>query len=498
MSSEFSAARRFFPTTDAPQKILDTLLPNSIIWSIVCCILSISGGPSVLDRIFKLSENKTSPKIEVIAGVTTFMTMAYIIFVQPAVLQNVIPESEPLLRQDFFFSIMAATCISAALATFIMGLWANYPIALAPGMGENFFFLTVVFSLGLSWQQALAAIFVAGIVFLIITLLRVRNLILNAIPGCLQSGIAVGIGLFVAFIGLQQAGIVQFPGEGLPPKLGGIHQSHVILALVGLGVTAVFMIRKVKGAILWGMACTTVIALLSGLITYKGLVAAPPSIAPTFLKMSFAGWQDIPFHTIITVIVVFLYMDVFDTTGTLIGVGQQAGFIKNGKLPRAERAFLADSIGTVAGAALGTSTVTSYIESAAGVESGGRTGLANMVTGILFLVALFFKPLVQMIGGGIEVDGAFFYPITAPALIIVGSMMVKNVININWRETSESIPAFLTMIGIPLFYSISDGIAIGIIAYPVLKVFSGKTKDISWLMYALAALLILRYVFFST
>jgi len=449
----------------------------------------------MLQKLFKLSENKTTVRIEVVAGFTTFMTMAYIIFINPSILAQVLSGGDPVAYDRFFDSVIAATCLSAALATFIMGLWANYPIALAPGMGENFFFVGIVAATAFTWQQALGAVFIAGVVFLIITLLRLRELIINAIPGCLKSGIAVGIGLFIAFIGLKYAGLVVMPEKNVI-TLGDVHQAPVILAVVGLAITALLMVWRIKGAILLGMLCTTALALISGLASFDyHEIVRIPTVAPTFFKLSFSGWGSIPFHQIITVIAVFFYMDVFDTAGTLIGVGQQAGFLKKGKLPRAGRAFMADSIGTVAGAAFGTSTVTSYIESAAGVEAGGRTGLANMVTGFLFLVAVFFAPVIRMVGGGFLFDNTFFNPIAAPALIIVGSMMVKNVCGIDWNDLTECIPAFLTIIGIPLFFSISHGIAIGVVSYPFLKIFSGRSKDVSWLMYILAVLIIVMYIF---
>jgi AGZA family xanthine/uracil permease-like MFS transporter len=386
---------------------------------------------------------------------------------------------------------MMATCISAALATLLMGLYANYPIALAPAMGENFFYVyTVVLTMGIPWQVALGAVFLSGVAFFILTLFKIRELIIDAVPRSLKNAIAVGIGFFITFIGLVNAGIiVKNPGGGIV-KLGNIRSIPVLLAAFGILLTVILMIRKVKGAILIGIVVTAIIGLPLGIVKYQGFVSAPPSLAPTFMKMDILGAIDLG---LVTVVTVFLFMAVFDAIGTLIGIGEQGGFLVNGRLPRANKALMSDALGTVVGSALGTSTVTAYIESAAGVEEGGRTGLANVITGFLFILAIFFSPLVKMIGGGYQIDGSILFPITSPALIIVGCMMAKNITKIAWDDLTEAFPAFLTIIGMPLTYSIADGLAFGFISYPLLKALSGKFREVSWLVYLLGAIFLLRY-----
>jgi AGZA family xanthine/uracil permease-like MFS transporter len=437
----------------------------------------------MISRYFRFQELGTNIRTETIAGVTTFMAMAYIIFVQPAVLSAA--------GMDFD-SVFVATCLSAFIATLIMGVYANYPIALAPGMGENFFFVSAVLTLGLTWQAALGAVFISGIVFVVLTFLRIREMIINAIPDCLKHGIAGGIGLFIAFIGFIQAGIIIKSPMGIL-SLGNIHSSPVLLAIIGIFIISILLALRVKGAILMGMIATAIIGIPMGIVKLQGFASLPPSIEPTFFQLDLIGTFKLGG---ITIILVFLFMDMLDTIGTLVGVGTATGFIKDGKLPRANKALLSDAVGTIVGSVLGTSTVTSYIESTAGVSSGGRTGFSSVVTGCLFLISLFFAPLIRMIGGGYEIaDQVFLYPITAPALIIVGSMMLKTVIKINWKEPSDYIPAFLTLIGMPLTYSIPEGIAFGFISYPLLKLLSGKWRQVSWLVYVFAALFILRYIF---
>jgi AGZA family xanthine/uracil permease-like MFS transporter len=468
---------------------------------------------SPIATFFRLSENRTTVRTEVLAGSTTFMTMAYIIFVQPAVLSQA--------GMDFN-AVMVATCLSAALATILMGLVANYPIALAPGMGQNFFFtFTVVLASGVPWQTALGIVLFSGILFLLLNLLRLRQVLIDAIPDSLKHSIAAGIGFFIAFIGLAEAGIIKrnndplvgavFSGDFNPEalvgriklyeyasgavKLGDLTHPATLLTLFGLLVIFFLLVWKIKGAILWGIGLTFLLALATGQVKWQGLVSAPPSIAPTFFKADILGvfrWELIP------IVIVFFFTDFFDTIGTLIGVGDRAGFIREGKLPRASRALWADATGTVVGSLLGTSTVTSYIESAAGVEEGGRTGLTAITVGVLFLLAIFFAPLARMIGGGIETAAGsplLLYPITAPALIVVGCLMVQTVAKIDWMEMTEAIPAFLVIIGMPLTFSISDGLAFGFISYATLKIVSGKIKETSWLIYVLAAVFAVRYIF---
>jgi adenine/guanine/hypoxanthine permease len=465
----------------------------------------------VLERLLKFSENQTTPRTEVLAGLTTFLTMGYIIFVQPAVLSGKMFGADTGMD---FGAVTTATCLSAALATAIMAIYARYPIAQAPGMGENFFFvfsaLPAATAAGFAngWQVALGVVFVSGVLFLILSLIGLRELIFNSVSPSMKNGIAAGIGLFIAFIGLQQAGIIiKDPASAV--KLNTHFTSpDSIVFFVGLLTTAILHARRVRGSILWGIIVATALACLlkialqqmpyaffaaqdvnqSMLSTRfefaKALIAPPPSLAPTFLQMNVTHAltaKMLPF------VFVFLFMLTFDAIGTLIGVCEQAGFMRDNKLPRAKQAMVSDAIGTVAGAALGTSTVTSFIESAAGVEAGGRTGLTGLVVAALFLVALFFSPLIAMIGG--------YPPITAPALAIVGAMMMQNVSKIEWKDYTESIPAFLIIIGIPLSYSIADGLALGFISYAIIKAFSGRSRQISWLTYLLAIVLVLYFVF---
>jgi AGZA family xanthine/uracil permease-like MFS transporter len=464
----------------------------------------------ILERFFRLSENQTNFRTELLAGLATFLTMAYIIFVQPAVLSGAMFGKETGMD---FGAVTTATCLSAALATAIMAIYARYPIAQAPGMGENFFFVFLAIPAAAAagfpnpWQVAMGTVFISGILFLILSLAGLRELLFNAVSPALKSGIAAGIGLFIAFIGLQNAGlIVKDPGTAV--KLNShLSSPDLIVFFTGFLLTAICHARKIRGSILWGIVGATLLAiilkfalphfprlmcapevensmLLRRFALAKGIVQAPPSLAPTFLKIDLGhalSRQMIPF------IFVFLFMLVFDAIGTLIGVCEQAGFMRDNKLPRARQAMVSDAIGTVAGAALGTSTVTSFIESAAGVEQGGRTGLTGLVVAALFLLALFFSPLVAMVGS--------YPPITAPALVMVGALMIQNVARIDWQDYTESIPAFLTLIGIPLSYSIADGLALGLISYPVIKLFSGKARTVGWLTYVLALVLIAYFVF---
>jgi AGZA family xanthine/uracil permease-like MFS transporter len=464
----------------------------------------------MLSRFFRLAENQTTVRTELLAGVTTFLTMAYIIFVQPAVLSGTMFGIKTGMD---FGAVMAATCLSTALATAIMGLYAHYPIAQAPGMGENFFFVfsaipgAAAAGYTNSWEVALGTVFISGLLFLALSLVGVRAKLVDAISPSLKNGIAVGIGLFVAFIGLQNGGlIVKDPGTLV--KLNAHFSSpDLVVFFFGLLVTLVLHVRRVRGSILWGIIGATVLAVVLQLLLAripesvassklvkesmlmtrftlaKGIVSVPPSLAPTIFKMDLVHALSL---TMLPFVVVFLFMNVFDTMGTLIGVGEQAGFIKNNTLPRAEQAMLSDAIGTVAGAALGTSTITSYIESAAGIEQGGRTGLTAMTIALLFLLALFFSPLIAMVGS--------YAAITAPALVMVGSMMMQNVLKIDWNDPSEFAPAFLVMIGIPLSYSIADGLALGFISHPIIKLLSGRGKEISLPMYGLAILLLAYFL----
>lgn len=437
----------------------------------------------MIERLFHLGELDTNVRTELLGGTTTFLTMAYIVFVNPAVLSGT--------GMDFG-AVMTATCLSAAVATWTMGLAANFPIAMAPAMGENFFFVTVVLGMGVPWEIALAAVFVSGVVFFLMTFLRIRQLIIDAIPSSLKYAITVGIGLFITLIGLTSAGVVERPDAGFL-HLGDLTRVPTLIALGGILLTVTLMVRRVRGAILIGILAATAAAWGAGLIEWQGLVAAPPSLEPTLFKLDLRGLLDV---AMIPVVVIFLFMAVFDAIGTLIGVGAQAGLLKDGQLPRATRALLADSSGTVLGGLLGTSTVTAYIESATGVQVGARTGLANMATGAFFLAALFFSPVVRMVGGGIPVEsGAVLQPMTAPALIVVGCLITRNATRIEWDDLTEAFPAFLVMVGIPFAWSIADGIAFGFIAYPAIKFLSGRGRDVSPLVYFLGLLFLARYVF---
>ena len=444
----------------------------------------------MLEKLFRLKENGTTVQTEIIAGATTFLSMAYIIFFQPALLSQA--------GMDFG-SVMMATCLSSAVACLVMAFLANYPIALAPGMGENFYFVfTVVIGMGIAWEKALGAVFVSGVLFMILTLFRVREMIIDAIPSSLKSAIPAAIGLFITFIGLNYAGIViKDPGGGIAVT-GNFHAAPTLLSLAGLLVILSLMIRNIQGAMLIGMLITAVIGVVSGIVEYNGVISAPPSISPTLLKLDIAGVFDVGF---ISVLAIFLLMDMFDTIGTLIGVGQATGLMEDGKLPRAQQALFADAVGTATGALLGTSTVTSYIESTTGVRAGGRTGLTAVVVAVLMLLATFFSPIVSMIGGGIQIldaEGNFLYtlyPVIAPVLILVGSFMAKSILTCIFDDLTESIPAFLTIAVMAFTFSISNGLAAGFILYPALKLLSGRAKEASPLMYVLCGLLILKYVF---
>ncbi|OHB79609.1 MAG: hypothetical protein A2V98_00665 [Planctomycetes bacterium RBG_16_64_12] len=473
----------------------------------------------MLDRFFRLTENNTTARTELLAGLTTFLTMAYIIFLQPVVLTGKLFGQPNGMDEG---AVMTATCVSAALATAIMGLYARYPIAQAPGMGENFVFVfsavpaaahviasgPVAASSTSAWQIALGVVFISGVLFLVISLLGVREMLLDAVSPSMRNAIAVGIGLFIAFIGLQGATLVVDDPGHLVKMNPHVATPDLIVFFFGLLLTAGLYALRVRGSIVLGILGATLLAvvlklglgclpaglcesaavaeskLMTQFVLARGVASSPPSMAPTFFKMDLVNalaWPMIPF------ILIFLFMDLFDTLGTLMGVGEQAGFIKDNKLPRAKEALLSDAIGTVVGAACGTSTVTSFIESAAGVEQGGRTGLTALAAAALFLLALFFAPLIQMVGS---------YPsITAPALVVVGSMMMRNVTKIEWSNYAEAMPAFITMVGIALTYSIADGLALGFVSYPIIKLSAGQGREVRWLMYAMAVVLAVYLVF---
>ncbi len=441
----------------------------------------------MFEKFFKFKELNTNPRQEFIGGSTTFLTMAYIIFVQPTVLSAA--------GMDFG-AVMVATCISSAVAILVMGFYARYPIALAPGMGQNFFFAyTVVLTMGISWQTTLGVVFIAGLIFIVLSFFGIREKIINVIPDSLKNAIAVGIGLMITLAGLEWAGLV-VDHPVLLVSLGDLSEPTTQLALLGLGLTSILLINKVRGAMLIGILITTLVGVLSGLISYEGIISSPPSLEPTLFKLDIIGALQ---FDLIVVVFTFLILDLFDTIGTLIGVASEADLLKDGKLPRAKNALLADAIGTVIGAICGTSTVTSYVESAAGVASGARTGLANVFTAALFIIALFFYPLIQMIGGGVEIsEGVRHYPAIAPILVLVGTYMIKGVRKIPWDDLSESIPAFITIIFIPFSFRITEGIAFGFISYTLLKLFAGKGREVPLLMWIFAVIFLLRYIFIGT
>ena len=438
----------------------------------------------LLDRWFRLGAHGTTVRTEILAGTTTFLALAYIVFVQPAVLAAA--------GMDFG-AVMAATCLASAIATVLMAVLANYPIAVAPAMGHNFFFAyTVVLGMGVPWQAALGAVAIAGLVFIATAGIGLRERLITALPPFLQHAIAAGIGLLIAMIGLQWSGLV-VAAPATMVTLGKLDAPATLLALFGLAVTAVLFAMRFRGAILGGMLLTTVAGLAVGIVRYQGLVSAPPSVAPTLMQLDILGALT---PAMAPVILIFFFLALFDSVGTLVAVAGQAGLMRDGRLPRAREALLADAAGTVAGATLGTSTVTAYIESATGVAAGGRTGLASLVTAAFLLLSLFFSPLVRMIGGGYQVaQGVVLYPVVAPALILVGTLMMREVRHIDWDDPVEALPAFLTMVIMPLAVSITEGIAFGLVAAVLLKAATGRGRELHWLIYVFAALFVLRYAF---
>ncbi len=433
-----------------------------------------------LERVFKLRENKTNVRTEILAGFTTFMTMAYIIFVNPTILSDA---GMP------FGGVFIATIAGILLGTLCMAFLTNYPFALAPGMGLNAFFAyTVVIGMGVSWQVALGLIFAEGIIFIILSVTPVREMIVNSIPLALKTGIAAGIGLFIAFIGLTNAGIVVADPATLV-KMGDIFSGTALVAVVGLIVTGILYSLKIKGALLWGIILATLFGWVNGVTPPLDGVVALPTMAEWSGVLGQLDFTAVFNIGLLGVLLAFLFVDLFDTAGTLVGVSHQAGYLdEKGKLPRANRALLADAIGTTGGAVFGTSTVTTYVESAAGVAEGGRTGLTGVVVSILFLLALFFKPLVGIVPAAA----------TAPALVIVGTMMMANITKLDWKDFTEVLPAFVAMIAMPLTYSISNGIALGFIIYPLVKLFTGQGKKVHWLVYLLGILFIAYFVWQTT
>jgi AGZA family xanthine/uracil permease-like MFS transporter len=427
----------------------------------------------LLQRLFHLEENQTTVRQELLAGVTTFMTMSYVVIVNPRIL------ADAGMPVD---GVLFATCVSAALATLIMGLWANYPIALAPGMSLNAYFTySVVIGRGVPWQTALGVVFLSGLLFLLLTLTKLREQIVNGIPDCLKYGTAGGIGLFIAFIGLRNAQLV-IPNKATIVGMGHIGDPQVLLAAAGLIFIAILMARRIGSAILLGIVAITLAGIPLGLAHWPEHFFSLPHPSGTLLKLDLRSASKIGLGELMFV---FFFVDLFDNVGTLVGVCEEGGFLRDGKLPRASRALLADAFGTIFGALTGTSTVTSYIESAAGVAAGARTGLGNIMVAGLFLVAMFCAPLVAAIPT---------YA-TAPALILVGALMCGSLARVQWDDFSSAFPAFITLVATPLTFSIATGLSLGLLSFTFIKVGTGKHREISPLIWVLSVLFLLRYAF---
>ncbi|TVK91792.1 guanine permease [Shewanella algae] len=430
----------------------------------------------MLEKLFKLKQNKTSLKQEAVAGLTIFLTMAYIIFVNPSML------ADAGMDQG---AVFVATCVAAAIGCLVMGLLANYPIALAPGMGLNAFFTyTVVGEMGYSWETALGAVFLSGICFMILSLVRIREWVVNSIPMSLRLGIAAGIGLFLALIGLKSAGIVVANPATLV-GMGDITAFPALMSVLGFFLIIAFVQRGYKAAVILSILVITMLGLAFGDVQYSGLVSMPPSIAPTFMKMDLSGMLEI---SMISVVFAFLFVDLFDTSGTLVAVAHRGGFLDDkGRLPRLNRALTADSAATIAGAMLGTSTTTSYVESTSGVSAGGRTGLTAVVVGLLFLASLFISPLAGMVPA---------YA-TAGTLFYVAILMMSGLVHVEWEDLTEAAPVVVVCLLMPLTFSIATGIAFGFIAYAAIKLLCGRFRDLNAGVVALALLFILKFAYGS-
>lgn len=428
----------------------------------------------MLETIFKITANESTIRRECIAGLTTFITMVYIVFVNPAML------AQTGMDQGAAF---IATCIAAAIGCFIMGFWANYPIALAPGMGLNAFFTYgVVLGMGHTWQAALGAVFISGCIFLFLSLFKIREWVINAIPTVLKQAIATGIGAFLALIALKNAGII-VASPATYVQLGDLTSAGPLLAILSFFVIAALLYRDIKSGVLISIFLVTAIALSMGLVDYQGVISSPPSLMPTLMQMDLTSAFEI---SMLSVIFAFLFVDLFDTSGTLVAVSQKAGLTDNkGNIPRLGRALTADSSATVAGAMLGTSTTTSYIESVAGVSVGGRTGLTAVVVGLCFLLMMFFAPLAQMVPA---------YA-TAGAILYVSVLMLQNLKFVNWDDMTDAIPVSVVLLMTPLTFSIADGIALGFISYSAAKLLCGKQDQISISVWILTALFVAKFAF---
>jgi AGZA family xanthine/uracil permease-like MFS transporter len=458
-------------------------------------------GEKVLDKLFSLTARKTDVQTEIMAGITTFMTMAYILFVNPSILSAAGMDKN---------AVLLATSIGAGLVTMGMGLFVNYPIALAPGLGLNAFYaFTVVIGMGVTWQVALGAVFISGLIFILLTVTHIRQLLVEGMPRSLKHAITVGIGLFICIVGLKLSGIMTIKLSLIPPTLdkliatqghatplsfetiiglGDLANKEVLVSLVGFVIIALLMARNVKGSMLIGILATTVVAVVVGLVQIPA--GFSPVAIPDFSKNAFFQ-LDIPGALsmgLTTIIFTFTFVELFDTMGTLVGTATKAGIIdKQGNFPGIGKAMAVDATGVSVGALLGTSTITAFIESAAGIGAGGRTGLTSVVCGILFLLALFFTPLVGLIPNAA----------TAPALIIVGALMMESVSHIDFSDFTESVPAFLTIVMMPFTYSIANGVSAGLVLYPLLKLVTGRGREVHWIVYVLAVLVVARFIFLA-
>lgn len=426
----------------------------------------------MLEKLFGFDKNVTRVRTEILAGITTFLTMAYILAVNPNIL------SATGMDKGALFT---TTVVASAFATLLMAFYAKLPFGLAPGMGLNAFFAyTVCLTMGYTWQFALTAVLIEGLIFILLTVTNLREKIVDAIPVTLKNAIGAGIGLFISFIGLQNAGII-VNNDATLISMGNITSGTALLGMIGLVVTSLLLVKGVRGALLFGILITTLIGIPMGITKFDGIFSTPPSIEPIFWQFE---WHNIFTKEMIVVVFTFLFVDMFDTIGTLVGVTTKAGMIdKNGKIPHLKQAFMVDAIGTTAGAMLGTSTITTFVESASGVGEGGRSGLTSFVTAVCFLLSLFFAPFF------LSVPGAA----TAPVLILVGLMMMSSVLKVNFADYSEAIPAFICIIFMPLAYSISDGIVLGMISYVLINLLTGKYKKLTIGMYILAAIFVLKF-----
>ena len=431
---------------------------------------------SLLENYFKLKENGTDVRTELLAGLTTFLTMAYIIFVNPAILGDAGRPTD---------AVFVATCVAAAIGTLIMGLYANYPMALAPGMGLNAYFAyTVVLGMKIPWEAALGAVFISGCLFILVSVFRLREMIVNGIPASMRTAITVGIGLFLGLISLKSAGIVVANPATLV-GLGDLHKAPAVLAVIGFLMIVALDRLRVRGAILIGILAITLLSFFFGGNKFGGVVAMPPSITPTLFKLDIMGILSIG---ILNVVLVFFLVELFDATGTLMGVANRAGLLKNGKMERLNRALLADSTAIVAGSFLGTSSTTAYVESAAGVQAGGRTGLTAIAVAALFLLCLFFAPLAGVVPS---------YA-TAPALLYVACLMLQDLVHVDWTDSTESVPAAVTALTMPFTFSIAEGVAFGFITYAALKLLTGRAREVKLIVWIIAAVFLFKLIYLGS